>query len=337
MSAFCHARAGARRSKTRYAGSRVRALRRWIEYLAYRAFAAVVPWLPRGAVVWLGRRGGALYLLLSPRARRTGLENLARAFPARKDHWRILLESSRLQGVALMDSLWSARMSREDAAKVIDLGEWEREQLRAALAEGHGAVVATAHFGSWEMFNVAGGALGIPRATFIARPVRNERIDRHLRARRERTGNQLVYREDALVRCIAALRRGEIACSVIDMAVVPWQGGTFVDFFGTPALTSAALPLLSVRLAAPLLFALCIPIEKGRRYRIEGAPIPVDRAAGRDVEVPRLTRVLNAALEDGIRRHPEAWIWSYKRWKWRPSEDPGAYPSYAQWVGAFDR
>jgi lauroyl/myristoyl acyltransferase len=42
---------------------------------------------------------------------------------------------------------------------------------------------------------------------------------------------------------------------------------------------------------------------------------------------------LNQRLERKLREHPEAWIWNYKRWKWRPCESPGGiYPSYALWV-----
>jgi Kdo2-lipid IVA lauroyltransferase/acyltransferase len=182
------------------------------------------------------------------------------------------------------------------------------------------------------MLNLCSRALGFPRATFIARPVRNPLIDRHLRQERERGGNRLVYRAEALGGCMAALRRGEVACSVIDISVLPDEGGIFVDFLGTPACTSAVLPLLSVRRSRLLYFLVCRPVDGGRRYRFEGEEIPLSDGADADAEVPRLTRELNAALERAVLAHPEAWMWGYKRWKWRPSEMPGAYPSYSSWL-----
>lgn len=307
-------------------------MRRLIEYAGYRFLALVVPLLPRVVVVWLGRRLGGLYYLLSPRTRNVGRENLARVLPERDDHKRILRRSLRIQSIALLDALWSARLTPENARKYVEIDDAQVEWARKRLAEGKGAVIATAHFGSWEMFNVAGGAMGFERATFIARPVRNKWIDRHLRRRRERTGNRLVYREEALPACIGALRRGEIVCSVIDMTIRPEEGGIFVDFLGTPALTSAALPLLAVRRGAPLVFVVCRPLDGGRRYRLEIDEIAVDPEANRDDEVVRLTEELNRALERRIRETPEAWIWGYKRWKVRPSELIGDYPSYALWV-----
>jgi KDO2-lipid IV(A) lauroyltransferase len=307
-------------------------VRRILEYAAYRALAALVPLLPRPLLVWLGHRLGALYLLLSARNRRVGMENLRRVFPERSDHRRILRRSLQLQAVALLDALWSARITPERVARYVGV---DPDKLRAVLRrtrEGHGAAVATAHFGSWEMLNLAAGAFGFPRATFIARPVRNPLIDRHLRRERERRGNRLVYREQALGGCMAALRRGEAACSVIDIAVLPDEGGIFVDFLGTPACTSAALPLLAARRGAPLYFLVCRPVDGGRRYRLDGEEIAVRRDAETDAEVVRLTQELSRALERAVRAHPEAWMWGYKRWKWRPGELPGAYPSYASWV-----
>ena len=107
--------------------------------------------------------------------------------------------------------------------------------------------------------------------------MRNPLIDRHLRRQRERGGNRLVYRAEALGGCMAALRRGEIACSVIDISVLPEEGGIFADFLGTPACTSAALPLLAVRRSRLLYFLVCRPIDGGHRYRLEGEEIPAPK------------------------------------------------------------
>jgi len=308
------------------------AVRDLLEYAGYRLLGAIVPLLPRAAAVWLGRRLGGLAYWLDARARATGLENLALALPGRGDHRCILRASLRTQGVALLDALWSRRLTPEGATRYLEIGPEGEALLARALAEGKGLVVATAHFGSWEMFNLGTGARGLPRCTFIARPVRNARIDRHLRRCREATGNRLVYREGALLACLAALRKGEIVCSVVDMSVAPEEGGIFAEFFGLPALTSGALALLAHRRGAPLLFVLCHPLEGGRRYALRGRLVPVDAAAPRAEEVPRVTRELNRELEREVRAQPEAWIWTYKRWKARPWEEPSAYPSYSLWA-----
>ena len=45
-------------------------IRRFLEYAAYRTFALILPLLPRGAMVWTGRRLGAAYWAVSARSRR---------------------------------------------------------------------------------------------------------------------------------------------------------------------------------------------------------------------------------------------------------------------------
>ena len=310
----------------------MRTLRHVLEYLAYRAIGWLIPLLPRGAAVWFGRRLGGLYLIVSKRSRDVARENLARALPDHPEPRRLLRESFRLQGVVAVDMLWSRRLDEKSVARYV---EWEPaawQTITEGLEEGRGLVTATGHYGSWEMLNLAGGAL-LPRSTVIARAFDNPWIDARIKRERERTGNRLVYRENALVKCLSALRKKEIVCSVIDMMVVPWQGAIYVDFFGMPALTSSALPLLAHRRKAPMGFITCRPIEKGRRYRVEIEKVDVDYDADQEVEVPRLTQAMSHALERVIRRHPEPWIWGYKRWKSRPSEIPSGYPDYSLWIG----
>lgn len=302
-------------------------------YLLYRGMAFLVPFLPRRTMVRTGRVLGALYARLSPRARRTGIENLRRVFPDRKDHARLLRAALAQAGVSLLDALWSRRLTPEAARRYVEADPARVAWFKDHVQAGRGVVVATAHFGSWEMLNLAAPGLGFPRATFIARPVRNRLVDRHLRRERERTGNALVYRENALRACLTALRRGEVACSVIDVYLRPQQGGLYVDFFGTPALTSGALATLALLRHAPLIFIVCRPLDGGMRYVLEAEEIPVNAdAPDRPAEVLRVTQELSHALERRVRAHPENWIWDYKRWHWRPGEWPDGYPSYSSWV-----
>ena len=307
-------------------------MRIWIEYAAYRLMGFLVPLLPRRGVVWLGRRLGALYYLLSRRTRRVGLENLRRIFPERTDRRRILRRSVQIHSVALLDALWSARVTPRNASRWLKVEPEAATAFRLDIEQGRGGVVATAHYGSWEMFNAAGGALGASGATVIARTVPNPLIERHIKRAREQTGNRIVTRKQAMGASLAALRRGELVCSVIDIAVLPSEGGVFVDFMGTPAMTSAALPLLALRCNAPLYFIACAPVEGGRSYALRLQRIEIRPDAPREREVERLALELNRALEREVRRCPENWLWGYKRWKWRPGELGQAhFPSYSLW------
>jgi len=306
-------------------------LRKRIEYVFYRAIAAVVPLLPRRILVFMGRRMGYLYYLFDRRIREAGRENLARFRPDLNAD-AVLREGARLQAVALLDALWARRLNPNRARKYFHVKPEDEALLHKLRDEGHGIVLATAHFGSWEMLNAAAGAMGLTRATVIARPVNNPYVDRHMLKQREATGNRIVHREHAAMACMGALRKGELVCSVVDMAVLPSEGGVYADFYGLPVMTSGALPFFAHRKHAPLFFIVATPLEKGLRYRLDATRIPIDYDADRDAEVLRAAQAMNDILQQHVDSMPEAWIWGYKRWKWRPGEFRGPYPSYSYWV-----
>jgi KDO2-lipid IV(A) lauroyltransferase len=302
-----------------------------IEYLFYGMIAAVVPLLPRWLLVPFGRSLGSLFYWLDRRGRETGMENLRRFLPG-ADPKRVLREGARLQAVALLDALWSRRLTPGRARACLEVTAEVTVTVDELAARDKGMVLATAHFGSWEMLNVASGAMGLPKSTVIARRLDNRHIDASVRKARERTGNKITYRERATIDCLGALKRRELVCSVIDMGVRPHEGGQWVDFMGLPAMTSVVLPFLAHRLRAPLAFIAAVPVNKGMRYRLEITEVPIDYDADRKTEVPRAARELNRLLEDYVRSMPEAWIWNYKRWKLRPTEHCGSYPTYSHWV-----
>jgi KDO2-lipid IV(A) lauroyltransferase len=306
-------------------------VRKRLEYYAYRVFAAVVPYLPRRIMVFVGRRLGYLYYLVDRRVRRAGRENLARFLPEANAR-RVLREGARLQAVALLDALWAPRLTPARARRYLEISPEDEAELKRCRDEGRGIVLATAHFGSWEMLNVAAGAMGLPRATVVAREIRNPHVDRHFKKQREFTGNTIAYRDKAVMACLSALKKGELVCSVIDMSVLPAEGGVFSPFFGMPAMTSGTLPFFAHRLKAPLYFIVAVPLDKGLRYRLETTPIPIDYEADRGEAVRDALARMNGLLEQQIRKQPEAWIWGYKRWKWRPCEGRGPYPTYSYWV-----
>ncbi len=309
-------------------------VRRVFEYVGYRFLTLVVPLLPRFLLVVVGQGFGILYWALSPRTRRVGRENLKCFLPGHRHRTWLLIRSVQTQAVAILDAIWTARVSLRRIHGCMEIPEEDDRRMRDARAEGRGVVVATAHYGSWEMFNIAGDAVGFGDATVVTRPIANAWIDRHLQRVRAHTGSEVVSREGALLRFVSALRRGRLACSVIDIAIVPEEGGIFADFMGVPAITAPALAMLAVRRRAPLVLALARPLLGGLRYRVEVTRIEVDtKPDDRAAEVLRVTERLNAALAERVRACPHAWIWSYKRWKWRPGETSSElFPNYSLWA-----
>ncbi len=297
-----------------------RALRHGAEYALFRLLSAVLLAVPEVLAL---RAGAALGWVAGSvlRIRRDVVDaNLRLAFPDRPPAWRRRV--ARASYVHLgREAAAMFRMAGMDRETIVARTEVAGlEGLRAALAEGRGAVLLTGHLGSWEMGGAAVAAHGIP-VLGVAKPMANRRFDADLTAARERLGIEIVDTGAAPKRALRALSEGKVVGLVADQNA--GTNGLFVPFFGHPASTHRGPALFAVRAGAPLFIGSCIRMPGARqRYRIrmERVPAPATGDAERDVHL--LTAAHTAVLERAVREAPEQYFWQHKRWKTRPAPEP---------------
>lgn len=188
------------------------------------------------------------------------------------------------------------------------------EHLEAAIASKRGVLIMTLHLGCWELVGLyVANRLPIVE---LYRPPRQAWADRLIRLGRERGQARLATPDRKGVRALlTALRRGEAAAILPDQVASRGEG-VWAPFFGRAAYT----PTLAFRLARatgaiPLLL-FCQRLAWGRGFRLWVEPLPPIP----DDDTAAATR-LNAVLEATIRRHPEQYLWRYRRYK-RPGDAP---------------
>jgi KDO2-lipid IV(A) lauroyltransferase len=139
---------------------------------------------------------------------------------------------------------------------------------------------------------------------------------------------------------VGALREGRRLVVLMDQNAREREG-VFAPFFGAPACTRRGPVAIAVRRRLPILPIFIERQGAGLRHRVRVMePLimtqPADdsksalAATVRD-EVARL----NAVLEVAVRRRPEEWIWSHRRFKTQPERGvdlsemarPPSYPS----------
>jgi KDO2-lipid IV(A) lauroyltransferase len=215
----------------------------------------------------------------------------------------------------LLDILWMADRSREDILRLVDVSGGEH--VEAARAAGRGALLVTAHVGSWELHGVAHGFLFGPIGV-VARPLDNAGLDARLCDFRRRPGNTVIYKQRALPQVMRLLRDNQGVAFLVDQNVQPGDG-VFVDFFGRPAATTTAAAALALKTRCAVIPTHTELGEDGR-YRLTYEPaIPLPPAGGdRAADVLALTQRLTSAIEGWVRRRPEQWLWLHRRWKTQP-------------------
>ena len=295
-----------------------------------RVALAVIPRLPRWAVLGLARAMGNAGYWFSAHNRRLGLANLDLAFgdsKTPKEKAWILRESLRNFALVMLDLLW---FSRDPEARV---ERWYRStpRLEEAMSRPVARVGVTGHFGNWELtgryWAHRSGAL-----MSVAMPLKNPAVDVLLHRAREKNGQQIIAREGALKKLIRFLRAGHTVGLLLDQNTAPDEGGVFADFFGKPVAVSPAAGLLASMTGAEIIFAFALPCPDGSYlgdlpYVIPATEIAaLDRArAAREV-----TQKITSFYEDAIRRRPDCWLWSYKRWRHIPEGmSPDDFPYYA--------
>lgn len=289
----------------------LRMLRDGLEIAVVRLSFLLVSCLPRWGLLSLSRFLGWLVYHAARTQRRVALSNLDLVFgdtlPPEKKR-AIALASFRSFSRAILDFAWFSRNTASRMARLFRFDDSFETYRRMAPA-----IVVTAHFGNWELLGQAGAIDGNP-AVSVAAMFPNEMLNRFVTNLRERNGLLIAPREGAIRTLLKTLKEGGRVALVMDQNTRLSEGGVFVRFFGKPVTMSPAAALLSVRTGAPIVPIFCLALPDGTYRGYLGRVLQ----PGADGSERELNQHIADAFEAEIRKHPEQWLWMYRRWKYVP-------------------
>lgn len=285
-----------------------------VEYWLARFVLATLSVTSLSAANALARGYVRLLDLALPRLRRTALKNLEMAGFAGRER----ITTGVFDSVARLVVSFARfpQITRDNVA------EWIRyeglENFQQAHARGKGVLVATGHFGNWELSAFAHAYL-FAAMHIVVRPIDNARIDVLVESRRQLSGNRAIAKKDAARGILRALAAGDAVGVLIDQNTTPDQG-VFIDFFGVKACAGSAFVKLAQHSGAAVVPGYALWSDKERRYVLHFEP-----AVEMTGDVQQDTQRVHARLEAAIRKNPDQWLWIHRRWKTRP---PGERPIY---------
>ncbi len=282
---------------------------------AAQGFAALARELPLESVHRFGEIAGWLIYRLGPKRRRLADRNLALCFGDRFDaaqRARITLHSVQNLAKTMLELLRLPAMSeREWEEQVTVRGQ---EHVEAVLAEGRGVILATAHFGNWELVAATCVRLGW-EGQVVARDANDRPTAQVINSAREGAGVKVLARED-IREMLRTLKAGKF------LGILPDQhaksGGIWLDFLGRPASTFTGPATLARRTNAAIIpcFGSRRPDETIDVYFLP--PLQVPHTDDRNADIRQATQALNDVLGNEIRKHPEQWLWTHDRWRTPP-------------------
>jgi KDO2-lipid IV(A) lauroyltransferase len=274
--------------------------------------AKLFAWLPEAAAYALGEGAGRLAFRLDRRHRKIAEENLRQAFPGGYSPGEI----ARLAR-AVFENLGRTAVDVARSESLLLAPEAVRidglDRLQEASRRGKGVLMIAAHFGPWELLPLVAALRYRPTHT-VARPLDNPRLDDLFTALRERGGNRVIRKRDAVQAVLQALRRGETVGIMIDQHIQEREG-VVVPFFGRPASTAFAPALIAMRSGAAVMSLAIVREGRGRFRVVVGDEVPIRRSGDLKTDVVENTARFTAAIETFIRKHPDHWFWVHRRWK----------------------
>ncbi len=290
--------------------------RQLLEFQALRLSSSLIRGLPLAMAQRLG--AAAARRMFDRGGERVGyaLFNLGIAFPEQSQEARHEIGRQSYVHFAwnLIDNARSQRWSNEEVPKHIRFDGVEH--LRAALAEGRGALLLVPHMGNFEL-----GAMALPLLGFevsaVARPMRNPRIWRQVSQQRTRTGGALIQQRQAAPQILRALRQGRVVVLLNDQYVRGTRE-VFVPFFGVRCSTAAGIALFALRTGAPVLPTYMLRDAPDHHASTICPPLNIARSGDSRRDVEEATSAYNRAYEDIIRRHPEHYMWATRRYRRSP-------------------
>jgi lauroyl/myristoyl acyltransferase len=190
---------------------------------------------------------------------------------------------------------------------------WD-ENLKAAMTSGHGAIITTAHFGSWDMAGAL-AAQHVPLSA-IADMFEDTRLNALLQGHRREKNVEIIPVSAAARGTLQALREERAVAIVTDRPVSP-DRGVAVRFFGHTTYVPAGAASLAVKSGAAVLpgFFWYAP---GDRYYIRTFPPMIPREVSsseeRVAEVQRLTQYMFSCQEEIVRSCPTQWFMFRRFW-----------------------
>ena len=293
----------------------LRRLKYFIEYAALCALSAVIGRLPEKLAVRAGVMLGRMLWLIGRRRRRIARDNIEKAMPGertKKEVGRLVKEAFVHIGLTAVESLWMrGRVTKENIETRCRADG--AETVAGVATEGRGAILCGPHLGNWEFFG-AWVAARFGGLAALARPVNNPMVRKYTTRLRENLGISVLSTRDGVRPMIAALKRGEFLAVLIDQHV----NRAFVPatFFGRKAATTAVVASLALKFGVPVIVG--HSFRDGRSFRHHGyfeGPIELVRSGDHEADVLANTQRFNDKLEEIIRRHPEQWLWTHRRWK----------------------
>ncbi len=272
-----------------------------------------------GRVLWvLGSGLGSFFSLFRSPSRHFSERNIELCFPdmSAAERRQLVKQHFRLSGFALLSlsiGWWASRGRIKQFVQIRDA-----HYLEEKIARGKNVILLAPHFLGLDM---AGMRVALDRTCVSMYRKSRDPLLEYLFQRRTRFGGQVVERMAGLKPIIRNIRQGRPFYYLPDQDMGE-RASIFVPFFGIPAATVTALSRIARTTDAVVIPCVTRILDGGLGYEARLYP-PLENFPTDDPVADTLR--MNQEIERWVREMPGQYMWSYRRFKTRPNNEPSLY------------
>lgn len=214
-------------------------------------------------------------------------------------------------GVNFVETLLIPYVPKEEYPERFQLEN--RDVVDEVLGLDRGILALVFHYGNWEIMGAVSSVLG-REVTVLARPLKkNPRLNAFLNRLRTETGLTIIPNADSARDVMRYLRQKHIVAIFGDQREKRSKG-VFVEFFGEKVPTSKGITALAMKTGVPVMPVYLVRRGFLRYTFVYSKPLPIERKGNIDELIYKNTRLVNAFLEEIVRKNPAEWFLVHRRW-----------------------
>jgi KDO2-lipid IV(A) lauroyltransferase len=242
-------------------------------------------------------------------------DNLKKCFPEKSDKELREIEKLSYHNIAdiTVESLKAFTMSEKqifDRHKIINV-----EENKEMFTNSGGIIALPNHYGNWEWGALSCMQLPWPGIA-LYKPLSNKHLDNYVQKNRSRLGTKLESIYNTARVFIANKNLNKIYVMASDQSPSNSIKSYWVNFLGRETAFLHGLEVYAHKYNYPAVFVDIQRVKRGY-YELELTILSLEPQNLKDGE---LTNIYAKKLEEVIRKKPQDWLWSHKRWKLKKVE-----------------
>ncbi len=243
-------------------------------------------------------------------------QNLANAFPEKSSAERQQIEKQYYHYLAdlMVETVKLKTITRKEINRRFTVTNYEA--VENVFAEGRSVIGAVGHYGNWEMGALKFSLLTDRPRLVVYKPLNNKIFNDYFAQMRTQFGATLVPMKSAMRKMVEFRRQQTMTLLVSDQVPSREEVTYFTTFLNQPTAVFLGVEKLAKSLDSAVIFCDVRRVKRGY-YNCNFVPLFNNAKNTAEHEI---TNAHVHYLEQVIREEPQYWLWSHKRWKYKPED-----------------